>query len=280
MSDPTVLIDTREATNHPLWLDDSDGAVNIPGTWRYEGYIPTPQLLPYGDVRLELPDEARAHWLTIEIKTWRDLLATLRDRGSRRSDTRIRHQMEGLLGLRMLGHEVCLLIIGLMTPAGGKKRKGIYVTEKGKRRLISSWTWSEIQGALLAIQHMGVMVTFAESAERVPHAASIAANVCAQAAHFGDPGLAQVATLRPALDSLATTFTAVDKIGPDKAIALAEHCFDFPTFWTMTPAQLGEIKGIGKVMAQRIWDHFHGEREGPRKLVDVFSDEFNPEDEA
>jgi NAD-dependent DNA ligase len=59
-------------------------------------------------------------------------------------------------------------------------------------------------------------------------------------------------------------------VGQHLAIDIAERFRTFPRFYTASVEDLAEVKGVGKVMARRIVDHFHDD-------TDTISDPFNPE---
>lgn len=257
-----VIIDSKEAKNHPLWTEDSLELTDHPGTFLKEGYIPEIAALPAGDLRLQLED---GRWLVIELKTIPDFISTLRDTGAGRDQSRIRHQASGLLALKSMGQIPAVMIIGQYRIEGAKIKYG-----EGRRSRSYSARWTEIETAITALQHLGIYVMRCATMEEVPHAAHLLARTLERPDHFKDDGLALVAHVSPRLGRLATILTSVDGVGSNLAVPIAERFRTFPAFYAATESDLLEIKGLGKVLARRILDQFHSE-------VDVPSDPFDPE---
>lgn len=267
--DRKVIVDSRETPHHLTWFDDSEMARELPGTFLHEGMVWTQEALEFGDFKIQLQGLPlnRIPWLLVESKTWPDLLASLRDNGNARQDSRIRHQLEGLLKLHGFGYHVAVMTVGILTPAGGKNRgRGVYIQNKGKRQF-KNWSYFELMGALTAIQHLGIMTLQAPSEAEVPHTLRIAAEVCERQEHFQSPGLPRLAALSPRLGALASTFTAVEGVGRQTALDLAMHFKTFPGFYEATEKELEKVQGVGKIMAQRLYAHFHGLEEA--KLVPI-----------
>ena len=109
--------------------------------------------------------------------------------------------------------------------------------------------------------------------EEVPHAAALLAKTLSRDSHFKDSGLASVAHVSPRLAGLATILTAIDGVGSSLAVDIAERFRTFPRFYAASVEDLTEVKGVGKVMARRIVDHFHDDTD---TISDPFDPEFNP----
>jgi ERCC4-type nuclease len=271
-----AIIDDREALNHPLWLDDSNLAGTIPGTFVKEGYTPSSQRLTAGDLKIEIPknEESSGGWVVFELKSWLDFISTLRDKGADRDDTRIRHQVAGLLALRDLGAEVVVLVVGdyVENKTGGGV---IITTPEGKRRKVKSVTPGELEGALLALQRLGITHLRVNDFVQLPRAVRIAAGIMGRSHHFGDPGLARVSSLSPRLSELATLLTAIAGIGPHQALALARYFGTFSALSGASRSALEGVAGIGPSRAGRVFDFFQGDlaHDDP---FDPDYDPFNP----
>lgn len=252
-----VLIDSKEIGNHDIWLDDSPNAQFLPGTFLHEGMRYEKRALTYGDFQIELKEGAYSlqPWLVVESKTWGDLRSSLNEGATDRDDTRLRHQVHGLLGLKSQGFQVAVMVVGIMTPAGGKK-SGVYIQNKG-HRTHRSWDWFALNNILLALQHLGIMTFVSPTEHQVPRTLSLAAALLERPEHFAPEGLAPFAYLTPRLGQLARTFTAVEGVGRTLAMTLATSFGSFPDFYAASSAGLQDIEGIGPVMADRIYDHFH-----------------------
>lgn len=257
-----VIVDTKESASskgigHALWFEDQSP---VPGSFLAEGYKAERTALPDCDLKVQLPAGAPSAWLRVELKTWADLIAALRDRAESRIDTRLRHQLGRLLTARQMGGQVSLMVVGAIKPAGGRgnRKQGVYFTVGGKSRYNPSVSWNEAWSVVEAVQHLGIMFSAAESEFHVPSAVRVLSDVVSRDAHFPPNGLPKLSTLYPALDPLATTLTAVPTIGPGTATGIAVKFRDFPTFYAASIEELTEVPGVGKTLAQRIHAHFHG----------------------
>jgi ERCC4-type nuclease len=257
-----IKIDTRESLNaHPLWFEDGPMAKQIEGTFAQQGFKHTRQKLDVGDFHIELRVKNPLRLcplLKVESKLWDDLVASLRDDGAGRADSRIRHQLDGLLDQRARGVQVALMVVGTMYPAGGLRDGVMFSSSTAGRRYNRPWNYWELHAALAAIQHLGIMVIFSPSEEAVPRTLRMAAEVAEREEHFAAPGLPKIASLSPKLGQLARTLTAVEGIGQVTAIDIARaYHGSFPEFFTAGVKELQEVKGVGKITAQRIHAHFH-----------------------
>lgn len=258
-----LLVDSKQMGNHPLWIED----IRQPGTPQYEGFRVQAQALAIGDYHIFLDQVAiprPERMLVVESKTWPDLHASARDTAENRSDTRLRHQLRGLLAYKAKGVQVAVMLIGQLTLAGGppnrKRTTGVYVDIHGKRER-REWDYFELEGIRTAIEHLGVMTTIAPTSNDVAHTLWRLSEICARTEHFGPVGLPTVATLSPGLSQLATVFTVIDGIGPATAISIATHVRSFPAFYAMSQKELEKVPGVGKVTAAQLWQAFHSERE-------------------
>lgn len=233
-----MIIDDREAKQHPLWLEDSP---YLPGTLRYEGFEPVVQRLQYGDFLMDN--------ILVEHKTWPDFVASFRDRAENRADSRIREQLSGLL--EHSGPSV-LLLTGELLHRGSK-----VTTRIGRSQRTQSWGWFEPVSAMLAVQHLGVYIYLSPNFDEVPHSLRLILHTLSQSQHFGPPGLARVSGLSPRLDNLATVLTAVPGVGAETAKSLAAEFESFKEFYGQEEEGLRKAEGVGKVMAGRIYGFFH-----------------------
>ena len=277
---PTRLayVDDREARQHQFWVTDEP---LLPGTLAHEGFTVETGRKDYGDIWIQLTAEAGSNpfdmrrWLVVETKTWDDLHQTLRDSGEGRDQSRVRHQLEGLIALRQRGLQVCVMTIGVMTPAGGKNRgKGVYVQNKGARQF-RNWSWYELEQALAAFQRLGIVVYHAPSEAEVPHSLRMLAELCERPGHFEDHGLAPVAHLSPRLGHLATALTSVVGVGRELALSIGDRYGTFAQFYHRGDvSDLQQIPGVGKVLAQRIHAAFHDMDSDPEMTVDEIEQRF------
>ncbi len=61
----------------------------------------------------------------------------------------------------------------------------------------------------------------------------------------------------PPRAEVEAAFTAIDGVGPSKAVDLYEHGFErVEQLAAATPDELAEISGVGSVLARKILDHF------------------------
>lgn len=258
----TLFVDTKQMQNHPLWAED----IRQPGTPQYEGFRVVASSMDIGDYRINL--DGTNPWtgrqLVVESKTWPDLHASARDTAAERYDTRLRHQLNGLLYMKEEGLQVAVMLIGQVTLAGGAPNKrrttGVYVDINGKRER-REWDYFELEGIRTAIEHLGVMTTISPSSRDVPHTLWRLAEICSRTEHFEPVGLPMVASLSPGLSQLATIFTAVPGIGSTTATRIAEHVKSFPKFMAMTQKELEQVPGVGKVTAAQMYSVFHSERD-------------------
>lgn len=262
-----VIIDDREALTHPMWAETDVLLTDTQGTFLKEGYMPEVDRLPSGDLRLETEEDG--DWVVLELKTVPDWISTLRDKGEGRTQSRLRHQVAGLLGIQKMGQIPGLMLIGNYRPDGRKIKFG-----DGRKSRSYSASWAEIETSLVALQSMGIIVGRCPTLEEVPHAAGLLATSIGRREHFGDPGLARVGLLSPRLDRLATVFSSVPGLGPGRCRDLAERFGTFPAFFAASVDDLVESEGIGKVLATWIYDQFHSEvAPAPN---DPFDPEFSP----
>ena len=258
----TLWVDTKQMQNHPLWAED----IRQPGTPQYEGFRVLSTAMDIGDYRINLDgiDPWSTRRLVVESKTWPDLHASARDNGAERFDTRLRHQLAGLLKMKQRGVQVAVLLIGQLTLAGEapnrKRTTGVYVDVNGRRER-REWDYFELEGIRTAIEHLGVMTTISPSSKDVPHTLWRLAEICSREKHFEPVGLPMVASLSPGLSQLATIFTAVPGIGPTTATNIAQHVKSFTKFMAMTQKELEQVPGVGKVTAAQLYGVFHSERD-------------------
>lgn len=256
------IVDDRQAAEHPFQMEVDPVIRDLPGTLWYEGFNPLAKRLPIGDYSVEL--EPFGQWFTVEVKTYDDLFQSLRDDASGRVDSRLRHQLAGLLRLKEEGHQVAVMLVGIVLPATSRSKnagsgQGVSLVKANGQRTTRKWRFNEVVGTTLAIQHLGVMTISCDQIQHAPESLRIAANVVSRQEHFAPGGLPAVAGLAPALSRLVTTFTAVDGIDIGLGTQIANYVHSFPRFWAMSPKELREIPGIGVIMADRLWSHFHSE---------------------
>lgn len=264
-----LYLDTKQAVHHPVWIEDSPAARHTPGTLAYEGFRIKSRAMPIGDYQILLNgtnplDSAAGDWLYVESKTWPDLVASMRDSGADRVDTRLRHQLAGLQRLQDKGAQVAVLLVGQLTLTGGraavgKRATGVYVDVDG-RRVKRNWSYHEVEVCRQAIEHLGIMTAIAPSNAQTPHTLWLLADVCSRDEHFPAKGLPRLANLSPGLGQLATIFTAVEGIGPSTALSIASTAGSFPAFMAMDLRALEQVPMVGKVNAARLWQVFHSER--------------------
>lgn len=281
----TLVMDTKQAVNHAWWLEDTPAARGTPGSLAYEGFRIKSQAMTFGDYKIQLNgtnpfDHTPRDWLYVESKTWPDLYASLRDNGAERADTRLRHQLAGLLGLQARGHQVCVLLVGQITLVGGratpgKRPTGVYVDTDG-RRVRKNWSYHEVEVCRQAIEHLGIMTAIAPSESQTPHTLWLLADVCTRDEHFPPSGLPRLAALTPGLSQLATIFTAVEGIGPAIAISIGQAVGSFPAFMDLDQRALESIPMVGKVNATRLWQAFHSTRNVSPATAEQMIEEFEP----
>ena len=259
-----LVIDSKEAINHSFWYEDGPIAKSLPGTFAYEDIRYEKHALPFGDFAL-IWDRGPldGHRLLIESKTYDDLVASMRDNGAGRADTRIRHQLRGLLEATedpRLMTSALIFTVGVVTLPGtrGGKNTGVMVSNKG-RRVRRSYSWFEIESALLAIHRLGIPRYTCPNEEQVPHALAKIGELYERRQHFEDPGLARVSTLGEKLSFLATLLTATPGVGPTAAKDIARKFITFNEFYEATPTDIATVKGVGKLTAERIWSAFHNQ---------------------
>ena len=260
-----MLIDTKERNNHDLWFEDGEQAESMPGTLINAGFVYEFRPMEIGDYQILTGGSwfSKENWLVLESKTWLDLLASARDTGEDRVDSRLRHQLRGLLEMQAEGYQVGILIVGIVTKVGGRQPKGVYINDKGGRRRSNQITYAELEGIRAAIQRLGILTYQAPTEFEVPHSLKLLANLCERNEHFEPPGLPIVAGLVPNMSFLATQLTGIDGIGNKLAIALSVRYHTFARFWEeATVEDLVEVPGIGKPTAQMIYTAFHGYEEG------------------
>ena len=255
-----IVIDSKEATQHPILAEK---ALAGRGSLAYEGFDPvTVAPMEYGDIRICLKPSPEfggdaSTWLIVEIKTWEDLHSSVQNKSI--TDTRIRHQLNGLLELKAQGHEVCLMIVGVVTEQGtkGGRHGGVWVAGTG-RRMKRNWSFYELEQIRLAVQRLGIPVYQVASRAAVPHALWLMAELFLRKELFEDPGLPPAAKVAPKMSFLTNQLTGVDGVGSVLARRIAK---DHPTFAHFyeeaTVETLQEIENIGKVKAQQIFYSFH-----------------------
>lgn len=259
-----MLVDTKERNHHDIWFETGDMAAAMPGTLTNAGFIHEFRSMDIGDYHILLGSGfSNGDWLVIESKTWLDLIASARDTGEGRVDSRLRHQLRGLLNMQAEGYQVAILIVGVVTKVGGRQPKGVYVSDKGRRKRVNRMTYAELEGIRAAIQRLGILTYQAPTEFEVPHSLELLANLCERDEHFEPPGLPAVAGLVSNMSFLATQLTGVHGIGNKLAIAIAVRYHTFTQFWDdATVEDLTEVPGIGKPTAQTIYTAFHGYTEG------------------
>lgn len=266
-----VVVDTKEANNHDLWFEDGALGKSMPGTFAFEGMQARKEAKEFGDVWIDLSGGG-TRGLVVELKSWEDLHASVRDSGSGRADSRIRHQLAGLLALQAQGHPVAIMAVGVVTPAGGKGAhgKGVYVQNKGRRNR-KPWSFFELEQIRFQIQRLGIPMYQAPSEMEVPHALRLMAEACEREVAFPQPGLPRVAALSPRLSFLATVMTAVPGISTVTGLAISNRYKTFTRFMAEGSVEdLIQIDGIGKLTAQKIRAAWHGMQEDPEvKLEDI-----------
>lgn len=277
-----VYVDDREAANHPMWMEDGEHAKNMPGTFVREGFLPIVARNDIGDFWINMVSEspnpfAMPPQIVVESKTPDDLINAMRDDAMGRDDTRIRHQVEGMLKYQADGavkkHTIipAIMTVGVVSLPGGKggKNEGVSVEVNG-RRVIRKWSYFEIEAATIAFQRLGILHVRAPRSSDVPTTLRHLAEVCERSVHFQDPGLARVAMLGPRMTMLATALTAVEGVGPTTARLVAGVYKTFAAFYEQASVNdLQQIPGIGKVTAAAIYDVFHNEHaESQESLIE------------
>ena len=253
-------VDTKEKNHHPLWFEDGPLAKSMPGTFAYEGLRPQTRAQEFGDVWVEL---SGFNWLIVELKTWADFHASVRDTAEGRADTRLRHQLRGLLDLQARGFKTAVMLVGTLSPAGGKnpvgkRARGVYLaTDTGRRAHRAGASWFEFESTRAAVQSLGILTYQAPSEPEVPHALRLLAELVEKQQVLEAPGLPAITTLGPRHSFLVTILTAVKGVGITDASAIAGHFGNFREFYEASKEDLREVRGIGKVMADRIWTEFH-----------------------
>lgn len=252
-------IDTKEKNHHPYWFED--GPLAGPGSFAYERLVARTRSQEIGDVWIELE---HMQWLIVELKTWGDFHASVRDSADGRHDSRLRHQLRGLLDMQSKGFKVAVMLVGTITPAGGKpaagrRPTGVYVTtESGRRSQRSKWSWFEVEQTRATVQHLGILTYQCPTSSEIPHALRLLAELVEREEVLEAPGLARVATLAPRHSFLVTALTAVDDVGIATATAIANRYKTFACFFREgTEEDLRQVPGIGKVLAARIYRAFH-----------------------
>lgn len=262
MADKSRLcwVDTKEKNHHPLWFEDGQMAKSMPGTFAYEGLKAQTRSQEFGDVWVELQG---FNWLVVELKTWADFHASVRDSAEGRADTRLRHQLRGLLDLQARGYKTAVMLVGTLTPAGGKapagkRARGVYlVTDGGRRAHRTNASWFEFEQTRATVQQLGILTYQAPSESEVPHALRLLAELVERQVVLEAPGLPRQSTLGPRHSFLVTILTAVQGLGVVDATAIANHFGSFAEFYNADQQALRQVRGIGKVMADRIWTEFH-----------------------
>jgi len=255
-----ALVDTKEANNHDLWFDDSRLAQSLPGTFAHEQINYQIKALDFGDIWVSL-DSFR--WLIIELKTWEDLHGSVRDTGAGRVDSRIRHQVEGLIAKRELGFEIAVMIVGIATLAGGRSNaKGVYLQNKG-RRVNKPWNYFELEQIRATLQRLGILVYQAPSEAQVPHAVRLIAELYDRKEVFPQPGLPRLTNVSPRHDFLVSVLTGVPGVGVATAQIIAHEFKTFARFYhEATVERLAQLPDIGKITAERIYAAWHGLESG------------------
>lgn len=254
-----VLVDSREATNHPFWFEDGELAGHIPGTFKYEGLEPDSQFLNFGDIIVPLPDFRS---LIIELKTWDDLHAAVRDDGVGREDGRLRHQVRGMIERRKLGDIVVFMLVGTINVKGAvkgtrDKKPAVYVQNTG-RRVQRPWSWFELEQTRCILQALGLLTYQIPTSNEIPHAVRLLIDMAVKGEVLQPVGLPQIVGLAPKLNFLTAVLTAVPDIGIVTATAIARRYRTFDLFWAKaTIEDLQKVPGIGKTTAERIWSAWH-----------------------
>lgn len=257
-----IVVDRRQAAEHPLLVETGPEALHMPGTLVREGFQVEIAEREFGDYWISSPGMPL---IIVESKTPDDLVASLRDGGKERSDNRMRHQLQGLLALQNLGAIPVIMTIGIVSLPGGKggKNTGVMVDVKGHRTR-RSYSYHEVYAALLAMQHLGVAHYPAPADMHTAATLRHIAEVSERRVHFEDPGLPQISMLGPKLSQLATALTSVPGVGSGTARVIAARYGTFVKFFTdATVKDLTEVPGVGKVLASRIYMAFHDQVADP-----------------
>jgi len=261
----TIYIDTKEKNNHDLWYETGEMAAAMPGTLINADFEYEFQPMEIGDYQIEIGDNTfdNSDWLVLESKTWLDLIASARDSSENRVDSRLRHQLRGLLSMQAQGYQVAVLIVGIVTKVGGRQPRGVYVSDNNRRKRVNKVTYAELEGIRAAIQRLGILTYQAPTEFEVPHSLKLLAEMCAKDDHFEPPGLPAIAGLTPNLGFLATQLTGIEGVGNKTAIDIAMRYAmryqTFAAFWDDAHVDdLMEVRGVGKLTAQKIHTSFHG----------------------
>lgn len=259
----TCYVDTKEKNHHVLWFMDGDQAQHIPGTFAHERLVPRTRSQEFGDVWVQLPGIGPFSWLVVELKTWADFHASLRDTAEGRADSRLRHQLRGLLSLQAKGFRTAVMLIGTINPAGGKTpagkyARGVYLaTGDGRRRHRQAASWFEFEQARATVQQLGILTYQCPTMAEVPHALRLLAELVERTEVLEAPGLPRLATLGPRHSFLVTQLTGIEGIGIVDASAIASKFGNFPAFYAASVEALTEVRGIGKSTARKIHAAFH-----------------------
>jgi ERCC4-type nuclease len=252
-----VLVDTREEdlweALRPWWSQNS------------EGWIAERQTLDVGDVVFVVgSDENRREAVILERKTAEDL-------GASQRDGRYREQRARLLARRGAGTHVGYLVEAPMPWSPTMSRtwcRGAF-SEVG---LATAIMRLQLRYGIAVFQTSGLK-------ESVMWVRRIAAALVADGGVF-DTGLAADAAGAAAayteaihvkksanMDSerlLGTMLRTIPGVGAGAAEAIVGHAADFPTFYSLTEAQIAAIpmgaggkRKLGKAVAAKLWQAFH-----------------------
>lgn len=264
-----AYVDTKEKNHHDLWFMDGDQARHIPGTFAHEGLIPRARSQEFGDVWVQLPGLGPFSWLAVELKTWADFHASLRDDGAGRTDSRLRHQLAGLLSLQDRGFRVALMLVGTVSPAGGRvpagqRARGLYLSTGGTRRVHRpNASWFELESARATVQSLGILTYQSPTSQEIPHALRLLAELVERQVVLEAPGLPRLTTLGPRHSFLVTQLTGILGVGVADASAIADEFGTFQAFYEADVAALVRVRGIGKLTAMKIHAAFHGYERDP-----------------